>query len=342
MTTTMKAAVVHEFGKPLTIDEVPVPAAGPGQILVKIAATGVCHTDLHAADGDWPFKPKPPFIPGHEGVGHVVAVGNGVRHVKEGDRVGVPWLYTACGHCKHCLGGWETLCGAQQNTGYSVNGSFAEYVVADPNYVGHLPDNVSFVEVAPILCAGVTVYKGLKVTDTRPGDWVVVSGIGGLGHLAVQYARAMDLNVIAVDIDDTKLELAKRLGAALAVNARKADAVAFVRREVGGAQGVLVTAVSPKAFEQALGMIGRGGTVSLNGLPPGDFPLSIFDTVINGITVRGSIVGTRLDLQEALNFAAEGKVKATIATETLENINDIFARMHQGDIQGRIVIDFHK
>jgi len=342
MAKTMKAAVVREFGKPLVIEEVPVPTPGAGQILVKIAATGVCHTDLHAAEGDWPVKPKPPFIPGHEGVGHVVAVGPGVRHIKEGDRVGVPWLYTACGHCRHCLGGWETLCEEQQNTGYSVNGSFAEYVLADPNYVGHLPDNVSFTDIAPILCAGVTVYKGLKVTDTKPGDWVVISGIGGLGHLAVQYAKAMGLNVIAVDIDDAKLDLAKSLGAALAVNARRADPAAFVKKEVGGAQGVLVTAVSPKAFEQALGMVGRGGTVSLNGLPPGDFPLSIFDTVLNGVTVRGSIVGTRLDLQEALDFARDGKVKATIATEQLENINDIFSRMHKGDIQGRIVIDFEK
>ncbi len=340
MAKTMKAAVVREFGKPLIIEEVAVPIVGPGQILVKIAATGVCHTDLHAVEGDWPVKPKPPFIPGHEGVGHVVAVGSGVRHVKEGDRVGVPWLYTACGHCKHCLGGWETLCDEQQNTGYSVNGSFAEYVLADPNYVGHLPDNLNFVDVAPILCAGVTVYKGLKVTDTKPGDWVVISGIGGLGHLAVQYAKAMGLNVIAVDIDDSKLDLARSLGAALTVNARKTDPIAFVKREVGGAQGVLVTAVSPKAFEQALGMVGRGGTVSLNGLPPGDFPLSIFDTVLNGITVRGSIVGTRLDLQEALDFAGDGKVKATVATDTLENINDVFTRMHHGDIQGRIVLDF--
>lgn len=340
MAKTMKAAVVREFGKPLVIEEVAVPVPGADQILVKIAATGVCHTDLHAAEGDWPVKPKPPFIPGHEGVGHVVALGAGVTHIKEGDRVGVPWLYTACGHCTHCLGGWETLCMEQQNTGYSVNGSFAEYVLADPNYVGHLPDNVSFIDVAPILCAGVTVYKGLKVTDTKPGDWVVISGIGGLGHLAVQYAKAMGLNVLAVDIDDAKLDLAKELGASLAVNARKTDPVAFVKKEVDGAQGVLVTAVSPKAFEQAMGMVGRGGTVSLNGLPPGDFPLSIFDTVLNGVTVRGSIVGTRLDLQEALNFASEGKVKATIATERLEDINGIFARMHKGDIQGRIVIDF--
>jgi propanol-preferring alcohol dehydrogenase len=340
MPPTMKAAVVREFRKPLVIEEVPVPQPGAGQIVVKIAATGVCHTDLHAVEGDWPVKPKPPFIPGHEGVGHVSAVGAGVRHVKEGDRVGVPWLYTACGHCRHCLGGWETLCTEQQNTGYSVNGGFAEYVLADPNYVGHLPANIGFVEIAPILCAGVTVYKGLKVTDTKPDDWVVVSGIGGLGHMAVQYAKAMGLNVIAVDVDDAKLDLARRLGAALTVNARSQDPVAFVKKEVGGAQGVLVTAVSPKAFEQALGMVGRGGTVSLTGLPPGDFPLSIFDTVLNGITVRGSIVGTRLDLQEAMAFAGEGKVKATVETARLEAINDVFARMRQGDIRGRIVLDF--
>jgi propanol-preferring alcohol dehydrogenase len=342
MTNTMKAAVVREFKKPLAIEEVPVPTPGPGQILVKLAASGVCHTDLHAAEGDWPVKPKPPFIPGHEGVGHVAAVGAGVSHVKEGDRVGVPWLYTACGLCRQCLGGRETLCANQQNTGYSVNGGFAEYVLADPNYVGRLPANVAFIEIAPILCAGVTVYKGLKVTDTRPGDWVVVSGIGGLGHMAVQYAKAMGLNVIAVDVDDAKLQLATRLGAALGVNARKADPAAFVKKEIGGAHGVLVSAVSPKAFEQALGMVARGGTVSLVGLPPGSFALPIFDTVLNGITVRGSIVGTRLDLQEALDFAGQGKVRATVAGARLEDINQIFARMHAGDIQGRIVIDFQK
>jgi len=342
MEKIMKAAVVREFGKPLVIEEVAVPMPGPGQILVKIAATGVCHTDLHAAEGDWPVKPSPPFIPGHEGVGHVVAVGAGVSHVKEGDRVGVPWLYTACGHCGHCLGGWETLCEAQQNTGYSVNGSFAEYVIADPDYVGRLPANIGFVEIAPVLCAGVTVYKGLKLTDTKPGDWVAISGIGGLGHMAVQYARAMGLNVVAVDIDDAKLKLAEDLGAALTVNARNTDPAAFIRKEIGGAQGVLVTAVSPIAFQQAMGMVRRGGTVSLNGLPPGDFPLSIFDTVLNGITVRGSIVGTRLDLQEALDFAAAGKVRATVATDTLENINAIFGRMRRGEIAGRIVIDFEQ
>lgn len=339
MPKTMKAAVVTAFGKPLEFREVEVPTPGAGQVLVKIAASGVCHTDLHAAQGDWPVKPNPPFIPGHEGVGHVVAVGAGVTHVKEGDRVGVPWLYSTCGHCEHCLGGWETLCESQQNTGYSVNGGFAEYTLADAGYVGRLPDNVGFVEIAPILCAGVTVYKGLKMTDTKPGNWVVISGIGGLGHMAVQYARAMGLNVAAVDVDDKKLDLARRLGAEVTVNAREQDPAAYLKKEIGGAHGALVTAVSPKAFEQAIGMTRRGGTIALNGLPPGDFPLSIFDMVLNGTTVRGSIVGTRLDLQEALDFAGEGKVKATVSAEPLENINDIFARMHEGGIEGRVVID---
>lgn len=339
MTTTMKAAVVHAFGQPLSIREVAVPQPGPGQLLVKIAASGVCHTDLHAAEGDWPVKPNPPFIPGHEGVGHVVAVGAGVKHVKEGDRVGVPWLYSTCGHCEHCLGGWETLCETQQNTGYSVNGGFAEYALADANYVGRLPDNVGFVEIAPVLCAGVTVYKGLKMTETKPGQWVVISGIGGLGHMAVQYAKAMGMNVAAVDIDDGKLELARRLGAEVTVNARELDPARYLKEQIGGAHGALVTAVSPKAFEQAMGMTRRGGTIALNGLPPGDFPLSIFDMVLNGTTVRGSIVGTRQDLQEALDFAGEGKVRATVSTDRLENINKVFEQMRQGKIEGRVVID---
>ncbi|MYN41460.1 alcohol dehydrogenase AdhP [Duganella sp. FT109W] len=336
----MKAAVVRSFGQPLYVEDAPVPTPGAGQVLVKIEACGVCHTDLHAAEGDWPVKPNPPFIPGHEGVGYIAEVGAGVKHVKAGDRVGIPWLYSACGHCPHCLGGWETLCESQQNTGYSVNGGFAEFALADADYVGHLPKSIGFVEIAPILCAGVTVYKGLKVTDTKPGDWVVISGIGGLGHMAVQYAKAMGLNVVAVDIDDAKLALAKRLGAALTVNARTVDPAAFIRKEIGGAHGALVTAVSPKAFAQAVGMVRRGGTISLNGLPPGDFPISIFDMVLNGITVRGSIVGTRLDLQEALAFAEEGKVRATVATARLDDINSVFDRMRAGDIEGRIVLDF--
>jgi alcohol dehydrogenase, propanol-preferring len=334
----MKAAVVHAFGEPLRIEEVPVPTPGPGQILVNIKASGVCHTDLHAADGDWPVKPTLPFIPGHEGAGVVAAVGAGVRHFKEGDRVGVPWLYSACGHCEYCQTGWETLCHAQQNTGYSVNGSYAEYVLADPDYVGRLPDAVGFAEIAPILCAGVTVYKGIRVTDTRPGQWLAISGIGGLGHVAVQYAVAMGLHVVAIDIAPAKLALAKQLGASLVVDASRDDPAAVIQKEIGGAHGVLVTAVSRGAFAQALGMVRRGGTVALNGLPPGEFPLPIFSTVLNGITVRGSIVGTRRDLQESLEFAAEGKVRAHIHQDRLERINEVFAALRAGAVDGRIVL----
>ncbi|MDN3516075.1 alcohol dehydrogenase AdhP [Aquisalimonas lutea] len=339
MSKTMKAAVIREFGAPARIDEVPVPEPGPGDIQVRIQASGVCHTDLHAAEGDWPVKPNLPLIPGHEGVGFVSGVGAGVKHLKEGDRVGVPWLYTACGYCQHCLGGWETLCESQQNTGYSVNGGYADYVVADAHYVGRLPDNVGFNELAPILCAGVTTYKGLKVTDTKPGQWVAISGIGGLGHVAVQYARAMGMHVAAVDISDDKLALAERLGAELTVNAAEEDPAGRLHKDIGGAHGVLVTAVSNAAFSQALGMVRRGGTVALNGLPPGDFPLPIFDVVLNGITVRGSIVGTRLDLQESLDFAKEGLVSPTVRTARLEDINGVLQEMRDGKIDGRVVLD---
>lgn len=334
---TMKAAVVRQFREPLEISEVERPTASDDTILVKIAASGVCHTDLHAAHGDWPVKPSPPFIPGHEGVGTVAAVGRHVKTVKEGDRVGVPWLYTACGHCRHCVGGWETLCLSQKNTGYSVNGGFAEYVVADPNYVGLLPDKLEFAPAAPVLCAGVTVYKGLKETEARPGETVVISGIGGLGHMAVQYAKAMGLHVIAVDIADDKLKLAKELGADQTINAAETDPVIEVQKG-GGAEGVLVTAVAKEPFAQGVGMLARGGTMALVGLPPDDMPLSIFDTVLNRKTIRGSIVGTRNDLAEALAFAAEGRVAAHYATEDLDAINDIFARMERGAIDGRIVM----
>jgi propanol-preferring alcohol dehydrogenase len=334
----MKAAVVHAFGQPLKIEEVPVPEVLAGQVLVKVVASGVCHTDLHAAEGDWPVKPTLPFIPGHEGVGHVAAIGAGVKGIREGDRVGVPWLHTACGHCEHCITGWETLCDEQQMTGYSVNGAYAEYVLADPAYVGHLPANMGFAEIAPVLCAGVTVYKGLKMLECKPGDWVAISGIGGLGHFAVQYAKAMGFHVIAVDVDDAKLALAKTLGADMVINARTQDPAQEVQRDLRGAHGVLVTAVSPSAFSQALGMLHKRGTMALVGLPPGDFALPIFDVVLNAKTVRGSIVGTRKDLQEALAFAGEGKVHTVYAEARLDNINALLARMKHGDVEGRIVM----
>lgn len=338
MAESMRAAVVRQFGEPLTIEEMPVPEPGRGEIVVRIAATGVCHTDLHAARGDWAVKPSLPLVPGHEGVGHVAAVGPGVTHVKEGDAVGVPWLHEACGNCEYCETGWETLCPAQRNTGYSVNGTYAEYVLAKGDFVGHLPVGADLVGIAPILCAGVTTYKGLRETEARPGEWVAISGVGGLGHVAVQYAKAMGFNVAALDVDEAKLALAKELGADLTVDCRNAEAMKGLVKQTGGMHGVLVTAVSTSAFSQAIAIARRKGTVVLNGLPPGEFPTPVLPVVLKRITLRGSIVGTRQDLAEALQFAADGKVKAHVSTEPLEAVNDVFARMEAGAIHGRVVL----
>ncbi len=338
--SAMHAAVVHEFGKSLAVEDVEIPTPGPGQALVKLITSGVCHTDLHAAEGDWPVKPHPPFIPGHEGIGTVVALGEGVTNLAIGQVVGNAWLFSACGECTYCLTGWETLCERQQNGGYSVDGSFGEYMLVDAKFAAIIPDGVDLVEAAPILCAGVTVYKGLKMTQTRPGQWVVISGVGGLGHIAIQYARAMGMRVAAVDIDDAKLALATKHGAEVVVNASIDDPVAVIQEAIGGAHGVLVTAVSASAFGQAIGLSRRGGTIVFNGLPPGDFPASIFELVLKGLTVRGSIVGTRADMAEALDFFARGLIHPTVATRHLSEINDIFDEMKRGAIDGRMVIAY--
>lgn len=341
MTETMRAAVVPELGAALEIRDVPIPVPGHGEALVRLITSGVCHTDLHAARGDWPVPPKAELIPGHEGYGEVVAVGPGVTELQVGDKVGNAWLWSACGKCEYCATGWETLCPNQQNGGYSVDGSFGEYMLVDERFAARIPDGVDPVEIAPILCAGVTVYKGLKMTEARPGQWVVISGIGGLGHIAVQYARAMGMRVAAVDIDDAKLALAKQHGAEVLVNAATEDPIAAVQEQTGGAHGVLVTAVHPSAFGQSVGMARRGGTVVFVGLPPGEFPASIFDVVLRGITIRGSIVGTRQDLAEAIDFYARGLIHPTVSSvERIDDINDIFERLEAGKVEGRVVMQY--
>jgi propanol-preferring alcohol dehydrogenase len=341
MKNTMLAAVVEQFGAPLVIKQIPLPSPGPGQILVKTEACGVCHTDLHAAHGDWPVKPSLPFVPGHEGIGVVVAMGAGVSEVKMGDRVGVPWLYSACGHCEHCLAAWETVCAKAEFGGYTKNGGFAEYILADPRYVAHIPAGLTAAAAAPIICAGVTSYKGIKECQVLAGDWLAVSGIGGLGHLAVQYGKAMGLRVCAVDIDDGKLAHAQRLGADAVVNARVGDPVARLREVTdGGAHGVLITAPSLEAFHQGVAMTRKRGTCVLVGLPPGEFPTPLFDVVANCITIRGSFVGTRQDMVSALAFAAAGKVKADFELQPLSAINNVFERLQRGDVPSRVVLDF--
>jgi propanol-preferring alcohol dehydrogenase len=337
----MQVAMVERFKQPMTLREWDIPTPGTGQILVKTEACGVCHTDIHAASGDWPVKPTLPFIPGHEGIGRVSAVGAGVTAVKEGDRVGVPWLHTACGHCEYCLAAWETVCPSETFTGYNTNGAFAEYLLADPDYVAHIPAGLSAQEAAPIICAGVTSYKGIKETEAKPGEWLAISGIGGLGHLGIQYAKHMGLKVCAVDIDDGKLALARQLGADATVNAKVGDPAAAVKKLTsGGAHGVLITAPSLSAFKQGVGMTRKHGICVLVGIPPGDFPVPLFDVVADCISIRGSFVGNREDLAESLSFAAEGKVKADIELQPLSAINDVFKRLEHGDVPARVVLQF--
>lgn len=338
-TKTMRAAVVRAFGQPLEITELPIPVPGPNQILVRTEACGVCHTDCHTSGGDWPVKPSLPFVPGHEGVGTVIATGSGVRSFQPGDRAGIPWLYSACGECEWCVSGHESLCPNAQYGGYTVNGGFAEYFIADARYAPHIPATLSSIAAAPLLCAGVTTYKALKETKARPGQWVAIIGVGGLGHVAIQYARAMGLHIAAVDVHDEKLRLARQLGAEVAVNAASNDPVPEVLRSTGGAHGVLVTAPSLPAFRQGVGITRRAGTCVLVGLPPGEFPLPLFDVVLKGLTVRGSLVGTRVDMREALEIAASARITAHIETRPLESVNEVLDGLLVGTIQGRVVLD---
>jgi propanol-preferring alcohol dehydrogenase len=318
----MKAAVVHRFDQPLTIEEVPVPEPGPEQVLVRIETCGLCHTDIHAARGDWPIQPPLPFIPGHEGVGIVERIGAGNNHGTEpGMRVALPWLGYACGDCAYCNSGRETLCEGQMNTGYSIDGAFAEYAVAFARHVVRVPEGIAPADASPLTCAGVTTYKAVKVAGVSSADLVAVFGVGGLGHLAVQYAAITGARVVAVDINEQRLRTARRLGAEEVVHAGEEDPVAAIRR-LGGAQAAISTAVQPTAFEQALGSLARGGRLVCVGLPAqNEMRLPIFETVLGGLTVAGSIVGTHHDLEEVFALHARGKTTVERTEVPLDDVN---------------------
>ena len=335
----MKAAVVNAFHQPLAIEDRPIPEPGTGQVVVKIEASGLCHTDIHAANGDWPVKPSPPFVPGHEGVGTVTRTGAGVTRLQEGDRVAIPWLGWACGECEYCTSGWETLCEKQLNSGYGIDGGWAEYAVASAAYVGKVPAAIDAFEAAPLTCAGVTTYKAVKVSGARSSDLVAIFGVGGLGHLALQYALIAGAQVVAVDLFDEKLALARELGAAYTVNARNEDPAAAIKA-LGGADAAISLAVSPKAFEQAYGSLRRGGTLVFVGLPADNFiQLPIFETVLNGTQVRGSIVGTRVDLQEVFDLHAAGKTEVVYEKRQLEQVNEAIKEVESGQVKARLVFD---
>jgi propanol-preferring alcohol dehydrogenase len=332
-----RAAVVHDFTKPLAIEDVPRRALGPGQIRVRVEATGLCHTDIHAAHGDWPVKPSPPFVPGHEGVGIVEELGPGVTEVALGDRVAMPWLGYACGTCDYCVSGWETLCLEQKNMGYSIDGGFGEYATAYARYVVKVPDGIDPFDAAPLTCAGVTTYKAIKVAGTRSSDLVAVFGVGGLGHMAIQYAAIAGGRVVAIDLVDEKLQLAKELGAAFTVNAATEDPVAAIQA-LGGADQAIALAVSAASFEQAYGSLRRGGTLVFVALPAENrMQLPIFETVLNGITVVGSIVGTRTDLREVFDLHAAGKTTVIREIRPLDEVNEAIEDVEAGRVAARVV-----
>lgn len=335
----MRAAVVRDFSTPLAIEDVAIPEPGHGEVVVKVETSGLCHTDIHAAHGDWPIRPALPLVPGHEGVGLVERKGSGVRGLREGDRVAVPWLGWACGACEYCASGRETLCPRQQMTGYTRNGGYAEYVLASADFVGRVPDGVDPLDAAPLTCAGVTTYKALKVSGARSSDLVAIFGVGGLGHLAVQYARIAGATVVAVDLVDSKLDMAKELGAEHTVNAVTDDPVERIQA-LGGADVAVALAVSPSAFEQAFRSLRRGGTLVFVALPADNFMrLPIFETVLQGITVVGSIVGTRVDLAETFQLHAEGRTQVIRETRRLEQVNDAFEEIEKGAVDARLVFD---
>ncbi|MFI7063655.1 zinc-dependent alcohol dehydrogenase [Kribbella sp. NPDC050124] len=337
----MKAAVVTDFDAPLEIQDLPVPEPGAGEVLVRMETSGLCHTDIHAAHGDWPVKPTPPFVPGHEGIGVVAKLGPGVTERAVGDRVAIAWLGYACGKCRYCIGGWETLCPEQHNSGYSVNGSFAEYAVVAAAFATPVPDGVSSRDAAPLTCAGVTTYKAIRVAGVAPAETVAIFGVGGLGHLALQYARIAGGITIGVDIEDTKLELATELGADHVVNAATTDPVEAIQA-LGGADVAVALAANPQSFDQAFRSLRRGGRLVCVALPADDGALNlpIFDTVLSGKSVIGSIVGTRNDLADVFALHAAGRTRVIAVDRKLDEVNQSINDVLSGAIPARVVFQF--
>ncbi|EZI24940.1 alcohol dehydrogenase AdhP [Pseudomonas extremaustralis] len=333
----MKAAVVAQ-GQRVNVIEKTLRPLKHGEALLKMQCCGVCHTDLHVKNGD--FGDKTGVILGHEGIGVVQAVGPGVTSLKPGDRASVAWFFQGCGHCEYCNSGNETLCRNVKNSGYTVDGAMAEECIVVADYSVKVPDGLDSAAASSVTCAGVTTYKAVKVSNIRPGQWIAIYGLGGLGNLALQYAKnVFNARVIAVDINDDQLQFAKEMGADLVINSRNEDAAKVIQEKVGGAHAAVVTAVAKVAFNSAVGALRAGGRLVAVGLPPEAMSLDIPRLVLDGIEVVGSLVGTRQDLVEAFEFAAQGKVVPKVTLRPIEDINDIFDEMQQGKIKGRMVID---
>ena len=334
----MKAVVVNKEGCGVEVVEREIRKPGYGEALIDVEYCGVCHTDLHVANGD--FGKVPGRVLGHEGIGVVKELGEGVKSLKIGDRVSVAWFFEGCGACEYCNTGRETLCRNVKNAGYSVDGAMATECIVTADYAVKVPEGLDPAQASSISCAGVTCYSAIKAGGVKPGQWTVVYGAGGLGNLAVQYAKKVFNNhVIAVDINDDKLALAKECGADIVINGIKEDPVKIIQEKSGGCHCAVVTAVSKIAFNQAIDSVRAAGKVVAVGLPSETMDVSIVKTVLDGIEIIGSLVGTRKDLEEAFQFGAEGFVVPVVTKRPIEDAPKIFQEMIDGTIQGRMVID---
>jgi propanol-preferring alcohol dehydrogenase len=335
----MKAAVLHELKKPLAMEEVERPSPGETEVLIQVEASGVCHSDLHIIEGDWKQFggiTKIPLIPGHEIAGRVVEVGSAVRDLKVGDRVGVPWIYWTCGECEFCREGNENLCSKQKITGLTVDGGYAEYIKAPATHATRIPDSVSSTQAAPLLCAGVTVYRAIKQAEVKAGQRLAVFGVGGLGHLAIQIGKHLGAEVTAVDLADDNLALAASLGATRTLNATSTNVVKELRR-AGRMHVALVTSGSKAAYDTAFPCVRPTGRLMVVGLPPEiSFPPIMM--AAGEIRVQASAVGTRQDLAEVLDMAAAGKLHCQVAARPLAEVNAIMDEMRAGKISGRVVL----
>ncbi|MBB1095577.1 alcohol dehydrogenase AdhP [Limosilactobacillus reuteri] len=336
----MKAAVINDpVDGFVTVKDVQLRDLKPGEALVDMEYCGLCHTDLHVAAGD--FGKKPGRIIGHEGVGRVSKVAPGVTSLKVGDRVSIAWFFKGCGHCEYCLTGRETLCRNVLNAGYTADGAMAEQCIVPADYAVKVPEGLDPVEATSLTCAGVTMYKALKVADIKPGQWVSIVGAGGLGNLGIQFAHnVFGAHVIAVDGNPDKLEAAKKNGAEIVINRHDGDVDKQIQEKVGGVHAAVVTAVSASAFDQAVDSLRPDGKLVAVALPQGDMKLNIAKTVLDGIIVAGSLVGTRQDLAECFQFGAEGKVHPIVKTRKLSEINDMIQELKDNKVVGRNVVDF--
>lgn len=336
----MKAAVLREFKTPLLMEETEQPVPAEDEVLIHVEACGACHSDVHVADGDWAqFKKivKQPLIPGHEVAGRVVQVGSAVRDLQVGDRVGVPWIHWSCGDCEFCRSGHENLCPNQKITGVTVDGGYAEFLKAPATHALKIPDDISFIEAAPLFCAGVTVYRALKNAGPLAARQLAVFGIGGLGHLAVQIGRVFGAEVTAIDISDDKLELAKHFGATDVINARSTDAVKELRHR-GGVHVCLVSSGAKAAYDMAFYCLRPTGTLLVVGLPAENICFPPILMAAGEVRIQASTVGTRKDLQEVLSLAAAGKVRCQTAARPLSEVNQVLDELRQGQASGRIVL----